>query len=93
MQPPQVNPTVFFLFDFVKNTYSMFKSIDVEKWRAGDKTARDKAQEVFARNQFANMLASDRSGKLVASMTGGSETNPIDFGDEIRRKAKALVEI
>ena len=92
MQPPHVSPTIFFLFDFIKNTYSMFKTIDIDQFRSGDKTARDKAQEVYSRNQFANTLVNDRSGKLAA-MTGGDPVNPADFGDEIRRKVKGLIEI
>ena len=92
MQPPSVNPTAFFLYDFVRNTHTTFKNIDAEKFRSGDRQARDQAQDVFQRNAFANTLANDRSGKL-ALMTGGDPVNPVAFGDDIRQKTKALVEI
>ncbi|BCR91571.1 uncharacterized protein ACHE_70414A [Aspergillus chevalieri] len=92
MQPPATHPTIFFLFDFVRTTHRTLKSIDAEKFRTGDNEAREQAQEVLSRNQFANMLVSDRSGKL-ALMTGGDPTNPLDFGDDIRGKARALTEV
>ena len=92
MQPPTVNPTIFFLYEFIRNTHREFKNIDSEKFRSGDEQARKQAQEVFQRNQFADTLANDRSGKL-ALMTGGDPVNPVDFGDDIRRKCKGLVEI
>ena len=92
MQPPSVNPTVFFLFDFVRNTHRLFKSIDVDGFKAGQRAARDKLQEVKSRNQFANILVNDSTGKL-ALMTGGDPANPVDFGDDIRQKAKALIDI
>ncbi|OJJ84242.1 uncharacterized protein ASPGLDRAFT_35523 [Aspergillus glaucus CBS 516.65] len=92
MQPPATHPTLFFLFDFVRTTHRTLKSIDAEKFRTGDREARSQAQEVLSRNQFANMLVSDRTGKL-ALMTGGDPANPLDFGDEIRGKARALTEV
>lgn len=92
MQPPSVNSTAFFLFDFIRNTHRLFKSIDAEKFQSSVREDRDKAQEVLERNQFANLLVSDTTGKL-ALMTGGDPRNPVDFGDEIRQRARALVEI
>lgn len=92
MQPPATHPTLFFLFDFVRTTHRTLKSIDAEKFRTGDSEARSQAQEVVSRNQFANMLVSDQTGKL-ALMTGGDPTNPLDFGDEIREKARILTEV
>ncbi|KAF4166473.1 hypothetical protein CNMCM6936_006437 [Aspergillus lentulus] len=49
------------------------------------------AQDVLGRNNFTNTLVNDTTGKL-ALMTGGDPNNPVDFGEEIREKAKALVE-
>lgn len=45
----------------------------------------------MGRNSFADTLVNDRSGKL-ALLTGGDPTNPVDFGDEIRNKAKDVAE-
>lgn len=91
MQPPDVNPSVFFLFDFVRTTHRNFKSIDAQKFKTGDQQSRQAAQDVSERNQFTDQLVNDRSGKLAA-MTGDDPANPVDFGDEIRHKTKALVE-
>ncbi|KAF7156406.1 hypothetical protein CNMCM5623_010076 [Aspergillus felis] len=92
MQPPNTHPTLFFLFDFVRNTHRELQEIDMDKFLAGDADARSKAQDVLGRNNFTNILVNDTTGKL-ALMTGGDPTNPVDFGDDIREKAKALVEL
>lgn len=92
MQPPHVNPTIFFLFDFIRNTQRQFKTIDPEKFLAGDKDARQQVSEVIARNHFANELINDKTGKL-AMMTGDDPNNPVDFGPEIKAKAQALLEV
>ncbi|KAF7131011.1 hypothetical protein CNMCM5793_003946 [Aspergillus hiratsukae] len=92
MQPPNTHPTLFFLFDFVRNTHRELLDIDMDKFNAGDANARSQAQDVLGRNNFTNTLVNDTTGKL-ALMTGGDPTNPVDFGEEIREKAKALVEV
>lgn len=92
MQAPSPHPSLFFVFDFIRNTHRTLKSIDFEKFRSGDRDARVAAQEVMGRNAFANTLVSDTSGKL-ALLTGGDPTNPVDFGDAIREKANAVVEV
>ena len=45
----------------------------------------------MGRNAFANTLVGDTSGKL-ALLTGGDPTDPVDFGDEIRSRARAVVQ-
>ncbi|OJJ34180.1 hypothetical protein ASPWEDRAFT_42102 [Aspergillus wentii DTO 134E9] len=92
MQPPSPHPTFFFLYDLVRNTYKQLKDIDVEKHTSGDKAARDQVSEVYGRNNFANILVNDTTGKL-ALLTGGDPSNPVDFGDDIRSKAKALSDV
>lgn len=91
MQPPNTHPTIFFLLDFIRNTHRMLKDIDA-KFAAGDSAARDAAQEVLGRNQFANVLINDTSGKL-ALMTGSDPTSPLDLGPDIKAKARALTEV
>lgn len=91
MQPPTPNPTMFFTFDFLRNTHRQLRDIDADKFLAGDRAARGAAQEVLGRIQFANTLVNDRSGKL-ALLTGGDPNQGVDFGDEIRRLAGGLVE-
>ncbi|KAH1291792.1 hypothetical protein KXV81_005475 [Aspergillus fumigatus] len=92
MQPPNTHPTIFFLFDFVRNAHRELQGIDMDKFRAGDANARRMAQDVLGRNNFTNALVNDTTGKL-ALMTGGDPNNPVDFGEDIREKAKALVEV
>lgn len=69
----------------------MLKEVDADKYAAGDKSARDTVNEVVGRNSFANVLLNDTTGKL-SMMTGGDPDNPIDFGPEIKAKAKDLTE-
>ncbi|KAL5358155.1 hypothetical protein BJX96DRAFT_146050 [Aspergillus floccosus] len=88
LQPPSVNPTVFFIADFVRNTRAALGRIDKAKYQAGDVRARQELNEVVGRNGFANMLISDTTGQLSA-MTGGG--GPVDFGDDIRAKVQAVV--
>ncbi|KAF7718777.1 Uncharacterized protein PECH_004236 [Penicillium ucsense] len=92
MAAPTPHPTLFFLCDFVKNTHNSLKSVDANKYASGDHKARETVQEVVGRNQFTSVLANDNSGKL-AMMTGGDPTNPIDFGHDIKAKAKAVAEV
>ncbi|KAH8703753.1 hypothetical protein BGW36DRAFT_369939 [Talaromyces proteolyticus] len=89
MQPPDTHPTLFFLFDFIRNTHRQLKTIDIEKLSAGDDEAKNQVTEVIGRNHFANVLINDTTGKL-AMLTGGDPSNPVDFGPEIKRKAEAL---
>ena len=91
MQPPATHPTVFFLMDFVRNTQKELKGVDAEKYAAGDQAAREQVQEVIGRNQFACMLLGDSSGKLSV-MTGSDPNNPVDFGANVKAKARALIE-
>ncbi|KAH1325320.1 hypothetical protein KXX47_009769 [Aspergillus fumigatus] len=89
MQPPNTHPTIFFLFDFIRNAHRELQGIDMDKFRAGDANARRMAQDVLGRNNFTNALVNDTTGKL-ALMTGGDPNNPVDFGEDIREKAKAI---
>ncbi|KAJ5377452.1 uncharacterized protein N7496_004861 [Penicillium cataractarum] len=89
---PVPNPTAFFLFDFVKNTYNTLQTIDAARYASGDRQALDAIQEVTGRNQFTSVLINDSSGKL-ALMTGGDPSRPFDFGATIKAKAKELADI
>lgn len=89
MQPPNPHPTAFFLLDFIRNSHKMVKTVDAEKYAAGDNAALETVKEVVGRNQFANLLLNDSSGKL-SLMTGGDPSNPVDFGADIKAKAEAL---
>lgn len=69
----------------------MLQGIDADKLASGDQAARDAVQEVVGRNQFANLLINDTTGKL-ALMTGSDPANPVDVGSDIKSKAGALTE-
>lgn len=92
MQPPNPHPTLFFVFDFIRNTHRSLKSIDAGQFAAGDAEARNAAQEVLGRNQFAYTIVSDESGRL-AMMTGADPSDPVDFGGIIRERARGLTEV
>lgn len=91
MQPPSPHPTIFFLKDFVKNSHDQLKKVDADKFASGDNGAQDAVKEVVGRNQFATLLLNDSSGKL-SLMTGSDPSNPVDFGSDIKAKARALSE-
>ncbi|CAI7664558.1 unnamed protein product [Penicillium palitans] len=90
-QPPSTHPTIFFLYDFVRNSHNQLKAVDAEKYAAGDNAAKTAVNEIEGRNAFVNMLVNDKSGKL-SMMTGGDPSNPADFGPEIRNKALILTQ-
>lgn len=88
-QPPSTHPTIFFLYDFVRNSHNQL--IDAEKYAAGDNAAKTAVNEIEGRNAFTNMLINDKSRKL-SMMTGGDPSNPADFGPEIKNKALILTQ-
>ncbi|CAG8353349.1 unnamed protein product [Penicillium nalgiovense] len=90
-KPPNTHPTIFFLYDFVRNTHNQLKAVDADKYAAGDNGAKNAVGEVEGRNAFVNMLINDTSGKL-SMMTGGNPSNPADFGAEIKAKAQILTQ-
>ncbi|KAJ5613762.1 hypothetical protein N7528_007416 [Penicillium herquei] len=91
VQPPNPHPTAFFLLDFIRNSHKMLKNVNAEQYASGDSAAHETVKEVIGRNQFANLLLNDSSGKL-SLMTGGDPSNPIDFGPDIKAKARSLTE-
>lgn len=74
--------------DFVRNTHQV---LNAQKYAAGEQAAREQVQEVVGRNQFACVLLNDSSGKL-SLMTGSDPNDPVDFGPNIKAKARALME-
>ncbi|KAJ5680874.1 hypothetical protein N7536_012013 [Penicillium majusculum] len=90
-QPPSTHPTIFFLYDFVRNSHNQLKAVDAEKYAAGDNAAKTAVNEIEGRNAFTNMLINDKSRKL-SMMTGGDPSNPADFGPEIKNKALILTQ-
>ena len=89
MQPPDTHPTLFFIFDFIRNTRKELRAIDIQKLREGDAEAKKQIVDVIGRNGFTSALINDTSGRL-AIMTGGDPGNPVDFGPEIKEKIRAL---
>ncbi|CAI7665689.1 hypothetical protein N7533_000891 [Penicillium manginii] len=90
-QPPTPNPTIFFTYDFVRNTYNQLKAIDAAKYAAGDQVAQEAVTEVIGRNGFTHALISDTSGKMSIMMGGGPGSGPPNFGPEIKTKSEELV--
>ncbi|KAJ5864701.1 uncharacterized protein N7529_006617 [Penicillium soppii] len=88
-QPPNTNPTIFFVYDFVRNTHNQLKKVDAAKFAAGDSAAVGVVNEARGRNNFASLLINDTSGKM-ALMTGGDPSNPADFGAEVKARAADL---
>uniref|UniRef100_A0A093VBL5 Uncharacterized protein n=1 Tax=Talaromyces marneffei PM1 TaxID=1077442 RepID=A0A093VBL5_TALMA len=89
MQPPVAHPTLFFLFDFIRNTRKELRAIDIQKLREGDAEAKKQIMDVIGRNGLTSALINDTSGKL-AIMTGSDPGNPVDFGPDIKDKIRAL---
>ncbi|KAJ5153267.1 uncharacterized protein N7482_009745 [Penicillium canariense] len=89
LQAPTPHPTVFFMFDFVKNSYNTLQQVDAAKYASGDSQTCKVVNDVIGRNQFTGLLVTDMSGKLAA-MTGGDPSNPVDFGANIKAKARGL---
>ena len=51
MQPPDTHPTLFFLFDFIRNTRKELRAIDIQKLRAGDEEAKKQLIDVIGRRR------------------------------------------
>ncbi|EED13859.1 conserved hypothetical protein [Talaromyces stipitatus ATCC 10500] len=90
MQPPDTHPTLFFIFDFIRNTRKELRSIDINKLREGDSETKKQVVDVMGRNGFANALINDSTGRL-AVLTGGDPGNPVGFGSEIKEGIARLV--
>ncbi|CAG8082565.1 unnamed protein product [Penicillium olsonii] len=88
-QPPNTNPSIFFSYDFIRNTYNQLKQVDAAKYAAGDKAAREAVKEIIGRNAFSTVLVNDTSGKM-ALMTSGNAANPVNFGDDIKAAMEKL---
>lgn len=92
MQPPDTHPTLFFLFDFIRNTRKELRSIDINnKLREGDSESQKQLIDVLGRNGFTNALINDNTGKL-ALLTGSDPNRPVDFGQDIRAKIAGLAQ-
>ncbi|CAG8373306.1 unnamed protein product [Penicillium salamii] len=87
--PPDTNPSIYFCYDFIRNTYNQLKQIDAAKYAAGDNATKAAVQEITGRNAFASVLVNDTSGKM-AMMTGGNPSIPTNFGDDIKAAVAAL---
>ncbi|CDM31911.1 unnamed protein product [Penicillium roqueforti FM164] len=89
--PPNRHPTIYFLYDFVRNSHNRLQAVDPNKYAAGDNAAKVAVDEIDGRNMFANTLVNDTTGKL-AMLTGGDPSNPVDFGPQIKAKALILIQ-
>ncbi|CAG8231095.1 unnamed protein product [Penicillium salamii] len=87
--PPNTNPTIYFVYDFIRNTYNQLKQIDAAKYAAGDNATDAAVREIVGRNAFASVLINDTSGKM-AMMTGGDPSAPTNFGDDIKATVATL---
>lgn len=80
------------MFDFIRTTNNQLKAIDAGQYAAGNGAAHEAVKEVVGRNNFANVLISDPTGKM-ASMMGGPAGGPINFGPEILSKANEVAQM
>ncbi|KAN0066925.1 hypothetical protein V8E54_014983 [Elaphomyces granulatus] len=92
MQPPNIHPTMMYMFDFINNTHRKLQTIDLEKLRAGDAHTKDTATDILGRNRFAYILVKDHSGSLL-TLTGVPPSCPVDYGEDITSKLEALAKI
>ncbi|OQE30057.1 hypothetical protein PENSTE_c002G06528 [Penicillium steckii] len=90
-QPPTPNPTMFFTYDFIRNSHNQLKAIDRSKYDSGDKKADEALTEVVGRNSFSQVLITNPNPDMAAKLTGGGPT--ADFGPDIKQKIQTLVDI
>ncbi|KAK0711541.1 hypothetical protein B0H67DRAFT_555504 [Lasiosphaeris hirsuta] len=105
MQAPNRHPTMFHMWDFVMRTKYIVSELDnVEAGRPirfpeqivdyrptapqPDK-AREFMRDVFTRSSTANLMVNEEKQSMMLMMMGLS---PIDFGDEVKAKSKAVMD-
>ncbi|KAE8151890.1 hypothetical protein BDV25DRAFT_151931 [Aspergillus avenaceus] len=88
--PSATHPTVFYVFDFVRNSHNKLKAIDANKLQAGDRAAKEEMSDIVGRNALAEGLCSGEGpmAQMMAMMGGGS----VDFGPEVREKLRAVTD-
>lgn len=59
------------------------------KQEKGEKAAESQWSDAVGRCVFTKILVNDTTGKL-ALMTGADPSNPLDFGDEVKRRAEEV---
>lgn len=77
------------MHDFVSRSKTMLNALDTSKLDAGNQQAKKELQDIHGRCMFTELLITDTTGK-TAIMTGGDPRKPMDFGDDVREKVKAL---
>ncbi|TGO56717.1 hypothetical protein BCON_0074g00120 [Botryotinia convoluta] len=97
------NPSLFFLWDFVKCGEYMLLEYDnilngcplqhADQFRPGPPGTGENAalkvfQEVCARTIMLNMIVTDTTGRMVMMM--GSAGPPVDYGDNVRQAVREL---
>lgn len=85
--PPKTNKPLWFTWDFVQRTRHILQQIDADKLDGEDAKALEAYDDVLGRCFMTGMIIGDASGKMVETMVG---EKAVDFGEEARRKARAL---
>ncbi|KAI9785248.1 MAG: hypothetical protein M1816_000496 [Peltula sp. TS41687] len=80
------SPTIYFTWDFVQRSRHMLRELPKVRRDQGQRAAKEQFADAVGRCIFGKILINDTTGKL-ALMTGGDPSQPVDFGDEVKRKA------
>ncbi|KAI9882191.1 MAG: hypothetical protein M1823_006061 [Watsoniomyces obsoletus] len=87
--PPKPQATLYYMWDFVNRNRHLMRELPKVKEEQGQQAAERQWSDAVGRCVFAKILINDTSGKL-ALMTGADPSNPLDFGDDVKKEADEL---
>ncbi len=70
----------------------MLRELPNVKAKDGEKAAEAQYADVVGRCTFSKILINDTSGKM-AMLTMADPRNPLDFGEDVKKKADELDEV
>ena len=79
---------LWYTYDFAQTTRTKLLAIPIPKLEAGDENALEAYSDCMGRCMMSQKIICDESGMMSALMSGGA--GPVDFGKDVREKAKAL---
>ena len=87
--PAQSSPKgLYNTYDFTQTTRTKLLAIPIADLKAGKHDALEAYSDCLGRCMMSQQIICDESGMMSTMMTGGQP--PVDFGKDVRDKAKEL---
>ncbi|KAF7591861.1 hypothetical protein BBP40_001058 [Aspergillus hancockii] len=79
--------TAFYVLNFIQTTHNKLKALDAQTLQSGDTNARKEFTDIKGRHGLARALID--SSNPMAHMMSMMSSGLVDFGVEVKAKAKA----